>query len=373
MIKNPVTLSVFFPAYNEEANIRAAVEEAVRVVGESPYVSDYEIIIVNDGSRDNTLSIANELQEEIPQVRVVDHGQNLGYGAALKSGISAATKDYIFFTDADLQFDIVELQNLLVHLSSYPVVIGYRAPRRDPLMRLLNAKVWNILNRVLFGLKVRDIDCAFKVFRRDLVQNLQLRSHGAMISAETLIRLSRQGIAIKEVPVSHLPRIAGSPTGAKPSVIIRAFREMMGLYWGELGLVTNKEVLKFMAVGVLNTTLDIGAYYMLTRTTGFFADHLVIAKFCSFLVGTVSSLLLNRSWTFGLTSRLSMAEVVRFYTATSVALAINVASMNFLIKMGVYDLVALLFTTGITLSFNFILSKFWIFRKQEKPELVSQS
>ena len=372
MIKNPITLSVFFPAYNEEANIRAAVEEAVRVIDASPFVGDYEIIIVNDGSRDNTLAISHELEAEIPQVRVVDHGVNKGYGAALKSGIAAATKDYVFFTDADLQFDILELQNLLVHLDRNPVVIGYRAPRRDPLMRLLNAKVWNVLNRTLFGLRVRDIDCAFKVFRRDLVQELDLRSHGAMISAETLIRLQRQGIVIKEVPVSHLPRVAGSPTGAKPSVIIRAFSEMMGLYWGELGLLTNKEVFKFMAVGVLNTAIDLGVYYMLTRGTGFFADHLVIAKFCSFLTGTVSSLLLNRSWTFGLTSRLSMGEVVRFYTATSIALAINVAFMNFLLSMKVYDLAALLVTTAITLTFNFILSKFWIFRKDEQPELATQ-
>ena len=159
----------------------------------------------------------------------------MGYGSALKTGIKAAKLDYIFFTDADLQFDIIELQNLLVHADSYPVVIGYRAPRQDPAMRLLNARVWNFLNRTLFGLKVRDIDCAFKIFKRTEVQSLTLRSKGAMISAEILIRLSRRKVAIKEVPVSHLPRVAGSPTGAKPAVIARAFGEMVRLYRGELG------------------------------------------------------------------------------------------------------------------------------------------
>jgi putative flippase GtrA len=372
MIKNPVSLSVFFPAYNEEANIRTAVEEAVRVIDESPYVGDYEILVVNDGSHDNTLAISRELEALLPQVRVVDHSTNKGYGAALRSGIAAARKDYVFFTDADLQFDIVELQSLLVHLTEYDVVIGYRAPRRDPLMRLLNAKVWNLLNRTLFGLKVRDIDCAFKVFRRDLVQELNLRSHGAMISAETLIRLTRQGVAIKEVPVSHLPRTAGSPTGAKLSVIIRAFREMMRLYWGELGLGTNKEVFKFMGVGLINTALDAVAYVALTRGTEVFAHHLVAAKFFSFLLGTISSLLLNRSWTFGLRSRLSWGEVVRFYTATSIGIVINVEAMNVLVSFGMYDLLALIITTGFTFAFNFTLSKFWIFRSNSR-ELVRQA
>jgi glycosyltransferase involved in cell wall biosynthesis len=372
MLQHPVSLSVFFPAYNEEENIREAVEEAVRVIEQSPYVSDYEIIIVNDGSRDNTLRIARELEALYSAVRVVDHGTNKGYGAALKSGIEAARKDYIFFTDADLQFDIVELQNLLVHLDHWGVVVGYRAPRRDPMMRILNAKGWNMLNRTLFGLKIRDIDCAFKVFKRELVQNMKLRSRGAMMSAEILIRLQRQGIAIKEVPVSHLPRVAGSPTGAKPSVIVRAFREMMRLYWGELGLGTNKEVFKFMGVGVINTLLDALAYVALTRGTEVFSEHLVAAKFFSFLLGTISSLMLNRSWTFGLRNRLTWGEVFRFYMTTGVAIVINVEAMNALVSVGVYDLIALVLTTLVTFAFNFTLSKFWIFRKTPEAELASQ-
>lgn len=372
MQPKPITLSVFFPAYNEEENIRAAVEEAIRVCRQSPYISNFEISIVNDGSRDSTLSIAQHLASLYPEVTVVDHGINRGYGAALKSGIAAASKEYIFFTDADLQFDIVELQNLLIHLSSYEVVIGYRAPRRDPFMRLLNAKGWNLLNRMLFGLTIRDIDCAFKVFRRELVQGLALRSHGAMLSAEILIRLSRQGIAIKEVPVSHLPRKAGSPTGAKPSVILRAFSEMMRLYWDELGLVTNKEVLKFMSVGVINTLLDLLAYVVLTRGTVLFAEHLVAAKFFSFLLGTISSLFLNRSWTFGMRTKLAFGEVVRFYAVTSVSIVLNVVIMNFLVGMGLYDLFALTITTLATFCFNFILSKFWVFKNTRSPELAQQ-
>ena len=368
----PISLSIFFPAYNEEDNIREAVEEAVRVASSSPYVRDFEVIVVNDGSSDHTLALARELAARHGAVRVVDHISNRGYGAALKSGIAAATKEYIFFTDADLQFDIVELQNLLVHLDSFDVVVGYRAPRRDPLMRLLNAKGWNLLNRLLFGLRVRDIDCAFKVFRRELVQELPLSSRGAMLSAEILIRLSRSGAAIKEVPVSHLPRRAGSPTGAKPSVIMRALSEMMQLYFGELGAPTQKEVLRFMSVGVVNTLLDATAYIALTRGTVVFSHHLVAAKFFSFLLGTVSSLLLNRSLTFGLTGRLSAGEVVRFYAVTSLGILINVEVMNVLVGAGMYDLLALVLTTAVTFGFNFLLSKFWVFKSEPERELAHQ-
>jgi glycosyltransferase involved in cell wall biosynthesis len=362
----PISLSIFFPTYNEEENITATVERTIEVVENSPYISDYEIIVVNDGSKDHTLAIAERLAQKYPTVRVVDHGRNRGYGAALKSGIAASKKEYIFFTDADMQFDILELQNLIVHLAEYPVVIGYRSPRQDPAMRLLNAKVWNMLNRFFFGLKVRDIDCAFKLFKRNLVQNLHLRSQGAMISAETLIRLSRKGVNIKQVPVSHLPRTAGSATGAKPSVIIRAFREMVGLYRGELGSVSHKQVIKFMTVGVLNTALDAVAYIALTRGTDVFAHHLVAAKFFSFMLGTITSLLINRTWTF--------FEVLRFYATVSVSLAINVEGMNVLVSYGMYDLAALVVTTGFTFFTNFILSKFWVFRTAKtKTDLATQA
>ncbi len=369
-MNKPISLSIFFPAYNEAYNIRESVERTIGVVEESPYISEYEILVVNDGSRDNTGDVVEALAEEYPKVRLINHPKNLGYGAALKTGIREARLAYVFFTDADLQFDIIELQNLLVHLEKYPVVIGYRAPRQDPFMRLLNARVWNLLNRALFGLKVRDIDCAFKIFKRDLVQNLRLRSGGAMISAETLIRLSRRGIAIKEVPVSHLPRVAGSPTGAKPAVIARAFGEMVRLYRGELGLVTQKEALKFMSVGVLNTLLDAAAYVVLTRETSVFSEHLVAAKFFSFLAGTVSSLLLNRSWTFGVRSRLSAGEVARFYAMTSLSITLNVAIMNLLVSFGMYDLTALAITTVFTFVANFTLSKVWVFKKGTETKKV---
>jgi glycosyltransferase involved in cell wall biosynthesis len=368
-IKKPISLSIFFPTYNEEANIEETVSRTVDVVESSPFVDEYEILIIDDGSKDQTREISERLERAYPHVRVIRHDTNLGYGAALKSGMAAARMDYVFFTDADLQFDINELQNLLTHVGQYPVVIGYRAPRRDSFMRLVNAWGWNKLNRLLFGLRIRDIDCAFKLFKRSELQKIKLKSKGAMISAETLIRLTRRKVPLKEVPVSHLPRTAGSPTGAKPSVILRAFREMVELYNGDLGLVTQKEALRFMSVGVINTLLDICVYFLLTRDTLFFADHLTIAKFTSFMAGTVSSLLLNRSWTFAVQKRISVAEVARFYTTTSLSIVVNVLAMNFLLALGMYDLVALAIVTVFTFGINFTLAKLWVFKT---PEAVNE-
>lgn len=362
----PISLSIFFPAFNEEENISLAVEKTVRVVEESPYISAYEIIVVNDGSTDGTAEVAERLAAKYPAVRVINHDKNRGYGAALQTGLHAATLDYVFFTDADLQFDILELQNLLVHIPGNDAVIGYRAPRRDPAMRLVNAWGWNTLNRMLFGLRIMDIDCAFKLFRRDKVQALKLRSKGAMISAETLIRLTRAGARIKEIPVSHLPRLYGSATGAKPTVIFRAFREMVSLYSKDLGLVGHKEVLKFMTVGVLNTTLDLVGYLLLTRFLGFGATP-TAAKFFSFLLGTISSLFLNRTWTFGVRTRLNLAEVLRFYTVVSMSITLNVGLMYFFVHMvGLYDITALGLTTLLTFATNYTLSKLWVFKTPER-------
>jgi glycosyltransferase involved in cell wall biosynthesis len=361
-MKEPISLTLFFPAYNEEDNIVPAVEDAVRVVEDSPYISDYEILIINDGSKDRTEALARELEEKYPAVRLISHSPNKGYGAALKTGLYSATRDYIFFTDADRQFDLVELQNLIMHVPAYDAVIGYRAPRRDPLMRLANAFGWNLLNRAAFGLRIRDIDCAFKLLRRDMVQSMHLHSSGAMINAEFLIKLVRSGARIKEIPVSHLPRIAGSPTGAKPAVILRALREMATLYAGELGLPAQKQAFKYLAVGVINTLMDITAYIGLTRMTPVFSEHIIAAKFFSFLLGTISSLMLNRWWTFGIRSRLTFGEVIRFYSAISLSLVINVVSMRTLVGLGINDLLALALTTLITFAVGFILSKFWVFR-----------
>ena len=217
------------PAYNEEANIEPQVLDVIAAL--RPLADDFEVIVVNDGSRDRTGAIVSELAAAHPQVRLVQHPSNQGYGAALYSGFTSATKDLVFLTDSDRQFDLDDLRRLLPLLDRADIVAGYRAPRRDPFMRVLNGIGWSTLVTLFFGYTARDIDCAFKLFRREILQKIHLQSRGATFSAEFLVRAKRAGFRIVELGVKHRPRRAGSQTGARPDVIVRAFRELFRLRW----------------------------------------------------------------------------------------------------------------------------------------------
>jgi len=220
------SISVVLPAYNEEANlpriIPAVSEVAARLAG-----GDYEVIVVDDGSRDRTAEVTEKLARTNPAIKLVRHEVNRGYGGALWTGFTTACKDLVFFTDSDNQFDVTEMEKLMALIDQADMVIGYRAPRRDPAMRRLNAWGWNQLVNLLFGYAARDIDCAFKLFWRRVLDTVQVESRGATFSAELLVRARRAGFTIKEVPVKHRPRTAGHQTGARLSVILRAFRELL--------------------------------------------------------------------------------------------------------------------------------------------------
>ena len=221
-------ISAFFPAFNEEANVLTMVERLRAVL---PTVSDdYEIIVVNDGSRDRTAEVADALAAADPHVRVVHHPQNRGYGGALKSGFTASRKPYVFFTDGDGQFDVAEIAKLVPCVPQYDVVIGYRIDRAEGGLRRVNAGAWNWLVRRLFGIPSRDVDCAFKLFDRRVFDVVHPQAEGAMISTEVLARAVRAGFRITEVGVHHYPRQHGTPTGANPLVIARAFYELFKLY-----------------------------------------------------------------------------------------------------------------------------------------------
>jgi len=217
------------PAYNEEANIEPQVLDVIKAL--RPLADDFEVIVVNDGSRDRTGAIVSELATAHPQVRLVQHPSNQGYGAALYSGFISATKELVFLTDSDRQFDLDDLRRLLPLLERADIVAGYRAPRRDPFMRVLNGIGWSTLVTLFFGYTARDIDCAFKLFRREILEKIHVQSRGATFSAEFLVRAKRAGFRIVELDVKHRPRRAGSQTGARPDVILRAFRELFRLRW----------------------------------------------------------------------------------------------------------------------------------------------
>lgn len=226
--EKPASISVFFPCYNEQDNIEPLVAKALTVL--DGLGADYELIIVDDGSSDATASIADHIAAEKNTVKVVHHHTNLGYGAALQSGFKAATKDLVFYTDGDGQFDIAEMPRLLDLMQQYDIVSCYRLDRRDSIIRRFNGWCWTKLVCLLFGLKLRDIDCAFKLYKRRVFDDMQLASTGALIDAEILARAARKGCTITQKGVHHYPRTAGEQTGASLRVILRAFRELFRLH-----------------------------------------------------------------------------------------------------------------------------------------------
>jgi glycosyltransferase involved in cell wall biosynthesis len=228
LVGRPLSLSVFFPCYNEQDNIGRITQQAVEVL--EGLEANFEIILVNDGSGDKTGAWADATAAGDSRIRVVHHPHNMGYGAALQSGIRAARKELIFFTDGDGQFDISEIKLLLPLITQNDIVCGYRLDRKDPIIRRLNGWLWTRLVNLLFRMNIRDIDCAFKLFRAEIFDGMKMSSAGALISAEILARATRRGFRIAEVGVHHYPRTAGKQTGAKIKVILRAFKELFKLY-----------------------------------------------------------------------------------------------------------------------------------------------
>jgi glycosyltransferase involved in cell wall biosynthesis len=220
-------LSYFFPAHNEEANLEALVAEALATL--PTLAEQFEVVIVDDGSRDATGRIADNLTAANPGVvRAVHHATNQGYGAALRSGFRAAAFEHVGFTDGDRQFKVADLGRLIDRMAADDrpdAVVGYRIKRADPLVRTIYARLYRVANRIFFGLKVRDVDCACKLFRRSALEGIAVESGGAFFSAELLIKLEVAGRSIAEVGVPHYRRTAGSPTGARPSVVLRAVRD----------------------------------------------------------------------------------------------------------------------------------------------------
>ena len=220
------SLSIVLPAYNEAENVAAAVQavsEVAQTLGR-----EYEILVVNDGSKDNTGQIVRDLEPQVPGLRLVEHYPNRGYGGALKAGFAQAKGALIACIPADTQCVFGEIDGLLEKLETEnaEIVCGYRHDRQDPFIRRMNALGWNTVVRTLFGYLSRDIDCGFKLFRREVLDRVHVESNGAMIDTEFLAGTKARGIRIAEVPVTHLPRTAGEPTGANLAVIVKAFRDL---------------------------------------------------------------------------------------------------------------------------------------------------
>ncbi len=223
-------LSLFFPCHNEEENLLPLMDEALASL--SALATRYEVIIVDDGSTDGTAAVAASLVAAHPGiVRLVRHEVNRGYGGALRSGFAAATMRRVAFTDGDRQFRVADLA-LLLQVSrerNAPVTVGFRLRRADPLIRRVYAGVYRFANRFWFSLSVRDVDCAMKLFDRSVLVNVSVASNGAFFSAELLIKLRAVGVVVAEVGVPHFPRTAGSASGARLSVVLKAVRDFWSL------------------------------------------------------------------------------------------------------------------------------------------------
>jgi glycosyltransferase involved in cell wall biosynthesis len=229
----PKSLSFVLPAFNEEDNIEKAVGAVVEAA-EGLDIVDYEVIVVNDGSKDRTAEILERLKQKNPRVRPIHHATNLGYADALRTGFTSARLPYVFYTDSDLQFDVKEVKNLLPAIEDYDIVCGFRIYRYDPLTRLFAAWGYNLLARTIFRLRVRDIDCAFKLFRREVFDVVEIKSKKFFVDTEILAKARRHGFKMTEIGVRHYPRVGGKST-VRASHVLSTLRELAKM-WAEIYL-----------------------------------------------------------------------------------------------------------------------------------------
>lgn len=226
MTNKDITLSVFFPAYYDERNIDKVVTKAVEVL-EELRLKDYEVTIIEDGSPDKTGEAADKLAEKFPKVKVIHHKKNMGYGATLYEGFNSAKMDYVFYTDGDNQFDLEELKKFVAMLPYCDIVVGYRKKKQYSTYRKITSFVYNLLLRFIFDIDYIDIDCAFKLLKRDLFDKINIKTKDAFIDAEIMIQANLLGYRSTEIGVKHLPRVDGISTAARPSIIIRTIKEII--------------------------------------------------------------------------------------------------------------------------------------------------
>ena len=225
------SLSVFFPAYNDAPSLPLLIARTFETLKE--HVADYEVIVVNDGSFDNTGIVLAELAEQYaPRMRVITHPENRGYGGALRTGFAAATKDLVFYTDGDGQYDVRELPKLLALMGPKTgLVNGYKLERNDPLHRIWIGNVYNAFARFLFRIHIRDVDCDFRLMRRRLLQDLQLTSTSGTICVELVRKLELSGFNVEEVGVHHYPRLHGRSQFFRVRSLLNTLRQLVRLYF----------------------------------------------------------------------------------------------------------------------------------------------
>src|SRR3989344_8367888 len=261
-------LSVFFPLVNEEGNILEIVKKAISVLEKLNI--KYEILLIDDGSKDKTPEIIDKLARENKNIRAIHHKENLGYGEALKSGFYNAKYNTIVYTDGDGQFNFAEVEKFLEKTKDYDVIYGYRIKRRDPFFRILFKQGWTLSLLAFFGLTLKDVDCGFKMMKRSVLEKIpHLESQrGAMINAELVIKAKKAGFRIGQVGVNHFPRLSGKPTGAGLKVIIKSYLDLFSLWWK----LKDQKQLFILLVGVLLLSAFL-RFYRLDEYMTFLGDE----------------------------------------------------------------------------------------------------
>jgi glycosyltransferase involved in cell wall biosynthesis len=224
-----VSISAFFPAFNDAASLRVLIPKTVQTL--QGLADDFEIIVIDDGSADETPSVLAELSREFPSLRTIRHPENRGYGAALRSGFLAASRDLVFYTDGDGQYDVAELKDLVARLrDDVDVVNGYKIRRADGFSRRLLGRSYHGLVRLLFGLRVRDVDCDFRLLRRRVVEAIPLTFSSGAVCAELMTQIERAGFRIEEVPVHHYPRLSGKSQFFRLGPVMHMMRDVLALW-----------------------------------------------------------------------------------------------------------------------------------------------
>lgn len=206
--RSTFSISAFFPAYNDENSIAPLIEKVSAILQQ--VADDYEVVVVNDGSSDGTAEVLNDLAARLPYLRVVHHPRNRGYGGALRSGFEHATKDLVFYTDGDGQYDVGEIARLIPLMTEeVDVVNGYKRKRSDSRRRIVLGGIYKFLARRMFGLPIRDVDCDFRLMRRTMIQGIELTSTSGVVCTEMIYKLSLADCRFAETPVHHYPRLHG--------------------------------------------------------------------------------------------------------------------------------------------------------------------
>jgi glycosyltransferase involved in cell wall biosynthesis len=367
-MSNYNSLSIVIPAYNEAGRLPRTLERVARYA--SGAFPAHEIIVVDDGSSDATASIAEAFLKErdIQNVRIIRAPRNQGKGAALRTGVMASQGEFVLCTDADLSTPIGEMDKLLRPIrAGADVAIGSREMEgsvvtKKPLLRRALSAASNFVIRTTLRLPFRDTQCGFKLYRREAAVELfrHLSLPRFSYDFEILSRACSTGMRVAEVGVVWEHQ---AQSHVRTRDIVQAFIDVFRVRFGLTEYAPFMQLVRFMAVGVINTAVDTGVYITLTRLTATFGQDVVAAKFFSFLAATISSFYLNRYWTFGLRSKITLKELARFYAAVSASMAVNVALMYALVHvLGVYDLAALALVTLTTFGLNYFLSRLWVFR-----------